>query len=241
MNQTELKSFFYGTLIGDSYIHNGTFYCKQITKNLIEYKAKIIKKYLPDAKVWIKNYDAFTDKNGVHHQNYYVLNASSSEYIKKLYKKFYSNNNRVIPSDTNRYLSDIGLAMWYADDGTTILVSKNNNTGGSENRRIQFCCERFSLKDINFLRQILADKGYKNKLVKRKLGYRININPQDAQKMFCNIYDYFEKFFPEMLYKMDMGYRKDSLDKEQYVSVEYKQLYSRMSAHESFIDRMKDR
>ena len=43
LNHTELRSFFYGTLLGDSYIHNEVFYCKQITKDLIEFKAKIIK------------------------------------------------------------------------------------------------------------------------------------------------------------------------------------------------------
>ena len=42
MNSSDLRSFFYGTLLGDSYIHNGTFYCKQISKDLIYFKAKII-------------------------------------------------------------------------------------------------------------------------------------------------------------------------------------------------------
>lgn len=40
MNSYELQSFFYGTLLGDSYIIRGAFYCKQISKDLIEFKKK---------------------------------------------------------------------------------------------------------------------------------------------------------------------------------------------------------
>ena len=42
LNHTELRSFFYGTLLGDSYIHNGVFYCKQITESLVNFKFEII-------------------------------------------------------------------------------------------------------------------------------------------------------------------------------------------------------
>ena len=38
LNSTEVRSFFYGTLLGDSYIHNNTFYCKQISEDLIRFK-----------------------------------------------------------------------------------------------------------------------------------------------------------------------------------------------------------
>ena len=51
LNSTEVRSFFYGTLLGDSYIHNNTFYCKQISEDLIRFKGKIIKQYIPDADV----------------------------------------------------------------------------------------------------------------------------------------------------------------------------------------------
>ena len=57
LNQSELKSFFYGTLLGDSYIHNKVFYCKQVTKNLINFKKDIIQQHLPDAKVKVVEYE----------------------------------------------------------------------------------------------------------------------------------------------------------------------------------------
>ena len=36
-------------------------------------------------------------------------------------------------------LTPIGFAMWYADDGTTILVGKNQTTSSARSRRVQFC------------------------------------------------------------------------------------------------------
>lgn len=51
MTHSKLLSFFIGTLLGDSYLNCGKFYCKQISKDLIEFKAKIIENYLPGVKV----------------------------------------------------------------------------------------------------------------------------------------------------------------------------------------------
>lgn len=51
ITHSKLLSFFIGTLLGDSYLNCGRFYCKQISKDLIDFKANIISKCLPDAKV----------------------------------------------------------------------------------------------------------------------------------------------------------------------------------------------
>lgn len=147
LNHTELRSFFYGTLLGDSYIHNEVFYCKQITKSLINFKAEIIQQYIPDAKVKIVSYDGFTDKNNVNHQDYYQLSASSSEYIKQLNKLFYPNGKKIYPVGIIHQLTPLGFALWYADDGTTVLVGKNNNTGSARGRRVQICTDGFIESD----------------------------------------------------------------------------------------------
>lgn len=38
----KIESFFIGTLLGDSYIHKNIFYCKQISEDLINFKANFI-------------------------------------------------------------------------------------------------------------------------------------------------------------------------------------------------------
>lgn len=111
INHSKLKSFFIGTLLGDSYIHNGRFECKQISKDLIEFKAKFIKQYLPDANVAIKEHSAYVDKNGVNHQKYYVLEVLKSRYIRKLEKIFYPNGVKIYPKNAVLKLDSLGFAM----------------------------------------------------------------------------------------------------------------------------------
>ncbi len=239
LNHTELKSFFYGTLLGDGYIYKNVFMCKQITKSLIELKAQIIDDYLPDARVVVNEYEAFTDKNGVNHQKYYQLTATGSEYIKKLSGLFYPNGKKIYPVGAVKELTPFGFAMWYADDGTTILVGKNEKTSSANSRRVQFCSDGFTKEDNLILQQDMITLGFDCKIVDRarKEQVRIQISTKDGQKLFCELEEYFY-YFPEMLYKLDMGYRLDSLNNRTYVSKEYDNLFSRISAHPQFIDRM---
>ena len=111
VNHSKLKSFFIGTLLGDSYIHKGSFECKQISKDLIKFKAKFINQYLPDAVITIKECPAYIDINGVNHQKHYILRATKSRYIKKLEKIFYPNGIKVYPKDAVLKLDSLGFAM----------------------------------------------------------------------------------------------------------------------------------
>lgn len=47
--------------------------------------------------------------------------------------------------------------------------------------------------------------------------------------------------FPSLLYKLDLGYRDDSLNKKRYVLDEYKNCYIRISTHPQFVDRVKEK
>ena len=240
MNSSNLRSFFYGTLLGDSYIHNGTFYCKQISKDLIYFKAKIIDKYLPDAKVTITEHDSYTDKNGVTHQKFWTLSVSKSEYIKKLEKLFYPNGVKVCPKNVINKLDNLGLAMWYADDGSTVLVQYNPTTKGAKSRRVQICTDSFSKEEHdNIILPELKQLGFEPTYVVRDGHYRVTLkNLKMIQKFFCDLGEYFY-YFPSLLYKLDLGYRTSSLLNRTYVIEEYNSFYSKISAHPSFYDRMK--
>lgn len=47
--------------------------------------------------------------------------------------------------------------------------------------------------------------------------------------------------FPSLLYKLDLGYRNESLNKKRYVLDEYKNCFVRVSAHPQFRDRIKEK
>ena len=229
-----LKSFFYGTLLGDSYIHNGVFYCKQISEDLIKFKGTFIKRYLPSARISIKSYEEYTDKNGVHHQKYYVLSVNDS-YIKELDKTFYKNGIKVYPSHAILELDPLGFAMWYADDGTTVIVQNGKN------RRVQICTDNFTQVEHQEIKKDLESLGYKVKLIDRKRGGQLRTQLNDGklqQKFLLTIWGYFYKYFPSLLYKMDLGYRNKQLDKRKYVTEKYKKIFEIVSAHPEFIDRI---
>jgi hypothetical protein len=241
LSSRELKDFFVACLLGDAGIHNGSFYIKQISKDLVYFKYNLIRKNFPEAKIKVLEYDAYIDKNGVNHQKYWQLYMSPNEYMKKLEKEFYVNSKKIIPEKYLRGLSLLAYSIWYADDGTTILVQKNPLTGSSKSRRVQFCTDCFSSNEVYKLQEMISKEFGKTSLVKRKEGvYRIQINGKDAQKFIVSISQFFYDYFPSLLYKMDLGYRSSTLESK-YVSKEYKELYFKISAHSEFVDRMANR
>lgn len=238
MNSVQLRSFFYGTLLGDSYIHNNVFYCAQISEDLIRFKYNIIKNHLPSVKIKVEEHPERIDKNGVRHQKFWMLSVSKSEYIKKLYQYFYPEGKKICPKGSIEKLDALGLAMWYADDGTTILLGKTKDYAKS--RRLQLCTDGFDKNaHENIIIPELEKLGLVPTLVYRNNLCRINLKDMKAnQKFLIDIGHYFYNYFPSLLYKMDMGYRGATLDNEKWVSPQYKDFYTKMSAHPMFIDRM---
>lgn len=242
LNSRELKDFFVGCLLGDGNIHNGTFGVKQISKDLIDFKADIIKSHLPGAIIKIYEYESYVDKNGVKHQKYWDLRVSKSEYIKKLFTEFYPHGKKIIPEKYIRKLSLIGLAIWYADDGTTILVQYNRLTGSAKCRRVQLCTDNFSVNEVCLIKNIFEKYDFDCSIVKRKEHQvRLQVNGFSSQRFIQTISDYFYKYFPSLLYKMDLGYRNKSLENRNYVSEDYHKLYLKISAHTLFVDRLANR
>lgn len=237
----KLESFFIGTLLGDSYIHNGVFYCKQISEDLINFKAKFIQDNLEDAKVKISLYEEYTDKNGTHHQKSWVLSVNHPK-VKELYKVFYKDGIKIYPKGAISKLDPLGFALWYADDGTTILVQVNEQTQSAKNRRVQICTDNFTSEEHQQIKRELEKLGYTIKLIdrKRRGQLRTQINGLSSQKFICMLEKSFLNF-PSLLYKLDLGYRNKSLNKRTYVLEEYKDCFLRVSAHPQFFDRVKDK
>ena len=237
-NNPKLESFFIGTLLGDSYIHNNVFCCKQISEDLIKFKANFIKENLLDAKVKITEHDGYIDKNGTNHQKFWLVEVKHPK-IKDLYNLFYSQGKKIYPEGSILKLDSLGFALWYADDGTTILVQINKETQSAKNRRVQICTDNFTQEEHQQIKKELEKLGYTIKIVdrKRKDQVRTQINGKSAQNFICMLEESFLNF-PSLLYKLDLGYRNKSLDKKTYVLEEYKNCFLRVSAHPQFKDRV---
>jgi len=238
LNTTEVRSFMLGNLLGDGNLHNGAFITGQINEDLILFKKKIFDDYFGFSNSKITFVPA-NEKNGIKRKDTWRLYISPNQYFKKLEAECYQPKKIV----TKKMLDDltlIGLAIWFADDGTTIQVGHNKNTGSARSRRVQICTDSFSLEEVTLIKDFFENKYGKTVIINRaQNSYRVQINNMDAQKFLIDISPYFINYFPSLLYKLDMGYRNFSLDTRRYVTEGYKNLFLKISSHPAFIDRMK--
>lgn len=248
LNHTEYRSFLLGNVLGDGKIHNGSFSVAQVSKDLIEFKERIFKRYCnSDVKTTYK--EGYVDRFGVKRQDTYYIYVKPNEYFKKIYKQYMINKNdgRVentinITIETLNKLTPLGIAIWFADDGTTVLVGAKKKE--CKSRRVMFCTDRYSYAEIVIMKQFF-DKRYGNcSIIKRKDRYRIQLSLEAVNNMFDEILPYFYKYFPSMLYKFDLGYRepysKNGFSKKNLEIRDYyiHNIYNIIKTHADFIDRL---
>jgi hypothetical protein len=225
-NHADLKGFLIGNILGDGSLKQGTFATAQITKDLVEYKRKVFTRLLnTEVKVTYK------EARGMH-KEHWALYCYSNEYLKKQCEKLCKPNENktawrvAVTEDILEKLTPLGIAIWFADDGTTILVGKTK--GIIKSRRVQFCTDRYSHDEVLIIKEYLSKKYGKASLVKRGQLYRVQLNLESAYKMFDDILPFFFEF-PSLLYKLDLGYS----DKECPI-------YNKIKTHPQFIDRLSD-
>lgn len=238
LNSTRIRSFMIGNLLGDGNLHNGAFITGQINEELINFKKRIFERYFGFSKTKIKFVENHT-KDGINRKDTWRIYVSPNIYFKNMEKEFYQ-PKKTVTSEILNDLCPLGLAIWFADDGTTIQVGYNKTTGSSMRRRVQLCTDNFTYNEVKIISDYFNKKYGRTSIIDRgNNSYRIQINNIDAQKFLKDIAPYFIKYFPTLLYKLDMGYRGISLDNNLYVTEEYKNLYLKISSHPLFIDRIK--
>jgi len=112
---------------------------------------------------------------------------------------FYNDSKKVLPTFSliNSWLSPIGLAYWFMDDGS--LKSK-------ESKGVLLNTQNFSLTEVELLCNILEKKWLlSNWPRKQKEGYQIYISGHSYEKLKDLIYPY---LLPSMFYKFPTSRRK---------------------------------
>ena len=242
LSSSELKSFIYGTLLGDAKIErNGkVFSIKQINKDLIDFKYSILKEHFQDVEY--KIIPAHFDGKWNHQELYEV--RVKDEYFKKLFNVFYDlidDGKHVVKVIRNisilQQLTPIGLAMWFADDGTTALIGKTS--GKVKDRRVEICTENFTWHECEIIKKYFKlFLKYEVSLIRRNSSdrCRVRIKILDAQCFLKDISIYIISYFPSMLYKLDMGYNIDSQSK--LLTKDYKLLLEEVKRHSLYISRV---
>lgn len=239
---SQFKSFIYGTLLGDSTIHrNGKeFSTSTISRDLLIHKYKVIKKNLPDARFVLKEYDEKFDGKW-NHQKLFKLRVKHP-YFYNIFELFESNT---ISDKILKALKPNGIAVWYADDGTTSLIGIKNQKK-VRSRRVELCTDRYDIESIHRLVAYFNERyessciSYKTRRYKNynEDHYRVTFPLDPAQKFLVEISKYFYKYYPSLLYKIDLGYRNDELYRQQ-ISPSYRETFNMIKGHSEFKDRIK--
>ncbi|MCL4405277.1 hypothetical protein M1295_01740 [Patescibacteria group bacterium] len=118
--------------------------------------------------------------------------SNSSSYLGKMRRVFYVNNIKVIPKNLSSLLiSDIGLAIWYFDDG--YYYPKDNS--------MYLYLGRVTRQDAEIARNALQEKFSLQSTIldKKHKGFVIYFSPKESRKISQLIRKY---VIPSMAYKI---------------------------------------
>lgn len=206
----EIRGALIGTLLGDSWISNGrTFGCQQISRNLIELKAKLISHYTKDYPKVFTIPEKIGEIRGrkVHMKESYIVRGDHARF-RKWHKEFYATGSKqVTPSILNR-LTEEGLAMWFMDDGY-LDYKRSNST-----RNLRLCTDSFDERSVGYIQDYFKSFGIDSKIYYHSSGKgfekrpRVSFNASNSQKLIPIISPY---FLDEFLYKIDLRYLEDTI------------------------------
>lgn len=175
LNTTKVRSFMLGNLLGDGNLHNGAFTTAQINKDLIMFKKKIFDQYFGYSNSKI-TFIAANEKNKIKRKDTWKLYVSPNKYFKKIELECYK-PYKVVSQQMLNDLTTLGLAIWFADKGTTIQVGYNAATGSSAKRRVQICTDNFSFDEVVLIQKHFEKQYGTTKIIDRgNKHYRIQIN-----------------------------------------------------------------
>lgn len=234
----EVRGSLIGTLLGDSYITQGSMFgCEQISENLIKIKQELLKHYkeeVPPISVRNRNVGTISIDGRV------VQNIKPTYSIRMRHPRFkryhrilYSTGEKQVHYGMLKMLSLEGIALWIMDDGY-MDYKKSSCT-----RDLRICTDSYDKISIdNIIRYF---KEYHD--IDAKVYYhiskkgavpkpRISFNAKNAQKLISKIYSY---FLDEFLYKIDLHYLPSTVASKR-CSDDYRKAHSYISQRRELLN-----
>jgi len=189
----EQKSILFGIILGDGYLqktgkknarlrleHGG----KQ--KEYLLWKVKKIGKLFQGKPKYLERVHPISKRR----YSYWRHQSQSTPYLGKLRKIFYPDGKKRIPEDLEKYLTPLGLAVWYMDDGYYYL----------RDRCSYLYLGNVSRKEAEIVAQTFFRKfNISSQVKQKKKGYAIYFSPRETQKLKNLIKDY---ILPQFNYKL---------------------------------------
>jgi len=210
----EAKDIIIGSMLGDGHIAKGGYFAEKHSPKQLDY-LKWKASYLPEItteKSWAY-YDSIDKRSGNLIKTHCFRTVTHS-WIIEMEKLFYKNVDgrriKVVPDLIAEFMNEKILAIWFMDDGKTDWRYRNGKkvTPGS-NPISTFCTDSFSVKDVEFLQELLVNKFDLNS-TRNIYRNRINLTTESTLKLH-NILK--KDMHQAILYKTNEEKYKETLTK----------------------------
>lgn len=181
-----------GTLLGDAHLHshNGRDYALMIQHGLSQAAYADWKYHY--FQEWVRTPPKIKDQmvRGKLYQKVWFNTLSHSAF--RFYaQQFYRDGKKVVPKLIRKWLTPLGLAAWFMDDGS---VKSNHH------RALILNTQCYSGSDLKRLQQVLLKKfGVTTKLRRQREGQQIYLLAETVAKLVDVIRPF---IIPEMMYKI---------------------------------------
>ena len=182
-----------------------------------EYSNGIIMRHSLKQKDYVKYKNKLLGKLAIHYKEYEAQNSYekekveawtySNQAISKIYQLCTKDNHKHITKEWLEKLNWLGIAIWYMDDGSLNV--------GTKNPSICFHTEGYSKEENETIIDFFSHIGIKAYLRRYKTYYFVAISTNDSNKIWENI----KTFIPDnMQYKLPLkyqGYFENIIDDEE--------------------------
>ena len=182
-----------------------------------EYSNGIIMRHSLKQKDYVKYKNKLLGKLVIHYKEYEAQNSYekgkveawtySNQAISKIYQLCTKDNHKYITKEWLEKLNWLGIAIWYMDDGSLNV--------GTKNPSIYFHTEGYSKEENETIINFFSHIGIKAYLRSYKTYYFVAISTNDSHKIWENI----KTFIPDnMQYKLPLeyqGYFENIIDDEE--------------------------
>lgn len=200
-NNLELKGAILGTLMGDTCIikrkenWNGYFSLTHCPEQLeyLKFKASILEMNSL-TKTKISKRITYLEKTKKEYIQYQCI-SNNNLFAKKIYNMVYKNNRKIINERILNNITDLGLFLWYLDDGY-LNVRYDKITGKIKEYRVFLYTMNFTLEEV-----ILIQKWFEKRynispnINKKQNGYILYFNSKKTRS-FMDIIDKYYGLVP---------------------------------------------
>ena len=190
-----------GGLLGDATLINNSIRFLQSTKQeeYIQWKHSKLNPY-NTSDIHLYNINEKYSNLSFYFNN---RNKQYTNFYNKIRKIFIKNNKKYVSMDYLLQLDNLGLAVWWMDDGC-LSIHKGNRYG-------KLCTHSFSYNENMIIKQYFKDKWDIDIAIKieHKKYYFCYFNTCNLKKLIKIIYPYVTQV-KSMIYKIDLNYKNDN-------------------------------